>query len=58
MALSNLKSIADLFQDSLYRIPDYQRGYAWDEKQLFNGKINRITVPKKEKIKQYLYEII
>lgn len=28
------KEIKDLFRENLFRIPDYQRGYAWGEKQL------------------------
>ncbi|MRG47453.1 DUF262 domain-containing protein [Chitinophaga sp. SYP-B3965] len=31
---SQLLSISKIFTDKLYRIPDYQRGYAWTEKQL------------------------
>ena len=29
----NKKTLTSLFTESLYRIPDYQRGYAWEEKQ-------------------------
>ena len=32
--MSELKSLSDIFQNTLFRIPDYQRGYAWQEKQL------------------------
>jgi hypothetical protein len=31
---SNLFSISKIFTERLFRIPDYQRGYAWTEKQL------------------------
>ena len=31
--MSELKSLSDIFQNTLFRIPDYQRGYAWQEKQ-------------------------
>lgn len=31
---STLKSIKEIFDKRLFRIPDYQRGYAWEEKQL------------------------
>lgn len=31
-----LKSIADIFERKLFRIPDYQRGYAWEERQLID----------------------
>ncbi len=26
--------LRDIFQDSIFRVPDYQRGYAWEESQL------------------------
>ena len=28
------KSLDSLFKEKLFRIPDYQRGYAWGRKQL------------------------
>jgi uncharacterized protein with ParB-like and HNH nuclease domain len=31
---SELKSLSKLFSESIFRIPDYQRGYAWQEKQV------------------------
>lgn len=31
---SELQSLSDLFQKRLFRIPDYQRGYAWKQSQL------------------------
>lgn len=31
---SNLYSISKIFTERIYRIPDYQRGYAWTERQL------------------------
>jgi len=31
---SNLSSISKIFTEKLFRIPDYQRGYAWTERQL------------------------
>ncbi|MBK8196567.1 MAG: DUF262 domain-containing protein [Lewinellaceae bacterium] len=31
---NQLKSISKLFTEKLLRIPDYQRGYAWTDKQL------------------------
>ena len=30
----SLNSLSKIFTEKLYRIPDYQRGYAWTEKQL------------------------
>ncbi len=34
MASNSLKSIFDIFDRKLFRIPDYQRGYSWKEKHL------------------------
>lgn len=34
MQMSELESFSDLFQNKLFRIPDYQRGYAWKQSQL------------------------
>jgi hypothetical protein len=31
---TTLQSLSKIFSERLYRIPDYQRGYAWTEKQL------------------------
>jgi uncharacterized protein with ParB-like and HNH nuclease domain len=31
---SELKSLSKIFSESLFRIPDYQRGYSWQEKHL------------------------
>lgn len=41
---SQLQSISKLFTERLYRIPDYQRGYAWGLKQLkdFWGDISQL----------------
>jgi len=32
--MANLKSLNEIFNNTLYRIPDYQRGYAWTLDQL------------------------
>lgn len=32
--MNELQSISQLFQNRLFRIPDYQRGYAWKSEQL------------------------
>jgi len=32
--MANLKSLSEIFSNTLYRIPDYQRGYAWTINQL------------------------
>ena len=31
---TTLQSLSKIFTEKIYRIPDYQRGYAWTEKQL------------------------
>lgn len=31
---NELQSLSMLFQNRLFRIPDYQRGYAWQQPQL------------------------
>lgn len=32
--MSDLQSLSELYQNKLFRIPDYQRGYAWKQEQL------------------------
>ncbi|WP_100330424.1 DUF4268 domain-containing protein [Bacillus xiapuensis] len=32
--MSELQSLSELYQNKLFRIPDYQRGYAWKKSQL------------------------
>jgi len=32
--MSTLQSLSELYQNKLFRIPDYQRGYAWKQSQL------------------------
>lgn len=32
--MSDLQSLSELYQNKLFRIPDYQRGYAWKQDQL------------------------
>jgi hypothetical protein len=34
MAHNNLKTLPEIFNNKIFRIPDYQRGYAWGDKQL------------------------
>ena len=34
MSMSDLQSLSELYQNKLFRIPDYQRGYAWKQEQL------------------------
>ncbi len=31
---TDLYSVSKIFSETLFRIPDYQRGYSWTEKQL------------------------
>lgn len=40
----SLKNLSVLFRDTLFRIPDYQRGYAWEKKQIedFWNDLNNI----------------
>ena len=30
--MEHLQSIQKIFQDQLFSVPDYQRGYAWEER--------------------------
>jgi uncharacterized protein with ParB-like and HNH nuclease domain len=32
--MSDLQSLSDLYQNKLFRIPDYQKGYVWKQGQL------------------------
>lgn len=34
--MNDLQSLEDIYNKKLFRIPDYQRGYAWGEKQLID----------------------
>lgn len=42
---TELSSLSSIFNNSIFRIPDYQRGYAWEERQLqdFWSDLTRIT---------------
>jgi hypothetical protein len=44
--MSNLFSISDIFRNSIYRIPDYQRGYSWREENLkdFWSDISELSI--------------
>jgi uncharacterized protein with ParB-like and HNH nuclease domain len=33
MAVNNVLSIQQLFEGRVFRVPDYQRGYAWEPRQ-------------------------
>ncbi|HRK27526.1 MAG TPA: DUF262 domain-containing HNH endonuclease family protein [Chitinophagales bacterium] len=62
---SQLQSISKLFTEKLYRIPDYQRGYAWTERQLRDfwgdlmqldeGKDHYVGVLTLEKVPKNIY---
>jgi uncharacterized protein with ParB-like and HNH nuclease domain len=45
---SELKSLSKIFSESIFRIPDYQRGYSWQEKQLkeFWNDIEQLPIGK------------
>lgn len=34
MTNNDLKTLSEIFNNRIFRVPDYQRGYAWDEEQL------------------------
>lgn len=34
MSSSKLETLSEIFNDKIFRIPDYQRGYAWEKNQL------------------------
>ena len=43
--MNDLISLSQLFDKRIYRIPDYQRGYAWTDSQLedFWDDLNNLT---------------
>jgi len=46
--MEHLQTIQKVFADKLLRVPDYQRGYAWDKRQL-QDLIEDLEVLKKNK---------
>lgn len=62
---TTLQSLSKIFSERIYRIPDYQRGYAWTEKQLKdfwndlvqleNGKNHYVGVLTVEEVSQENY---
>lgn len=42
---SELHSLSQIFQDKLFRIPDYQRGYSWGNPQLLDFWEDLINIP-------------
>ncbi|HEY9170086.1 MAG TPA: DUF262 domain-containing protein [Lutibacter sp.] len=63
---SSLQSLSKIFTEKLFRIPDYQRGYAWTDKQLKDfwndliqlesGKNHYIGVLTVEEVSEKLYK--
>ena len=43
--MNDLKSLRAIFDGTLFRIPDYQRGYAWQEKQLTDFWTDLVNLP-------------
>src|SRR5690554_848616 len=44
--MSKLKTLSKLFNNRIFRIPDYQRGYAWGDEQLTDFWEDIINLPK------------
>lgn len=57
---SDMKSLNTLFNNALFRIPDYQRGYAWTAKQLedFWQDLVRLTEDRKHYTGQLTLEAV
>ncbi|WP_088311962.1 DUF262 domain-containing protein [Bacillus cereus] len=65
MAENQLKSLMELFQNRIFRIPDYQRGYAWEKQHLLafwedltnlqTDKVHYTGVITLELVKQEIY---
>lgn len=45
MAESKLQSLSEIFNHRFFRIPDYQRGYAWTDDQLKDFWLDLINLP-------------
>ena len=43
--MKELESLKSIFKDRLFKIPDYQRGYAWTEKQLIDFWEDIVSLP-------------
>jgi uncharacterized protein with ParB-like and HNH nuclease domain len=43
--MSELKSLKSIFKDRIFRIPDYQRGYAWTSRQLLDFWDDLVNLP-------------
>src|SRR5688572_25234608 len=44
--MSELESLKSIFKDRLFKIPDYQRGYAWTTRQLQDFWEDAVNLPK------------
>ena len=42
---NSLESIQKLFNEKIFRIPDYQRGYSWNEQQLTEFWEDVLNIP-------------
>lgn len=42
---NELKSLSEIFNESIFRIPDYQRGYAWLKDQLVDFWEDLVNLP-------------
>ena len=45
--MKELQTLEDIFNKKLFRIPDYQRGYAWGKKQLVEFWEDLISLDKR-----------
>lgn len=45
MGDSKLQSLSEIFNNRIFRVPDFQRGYSWEERQLDDfGKMYKICI--------------
>ena len=56
--MNDLISLSKLFDKRIYRIPDYQRGYAWEESQLndFWDDLANLTEDRYNEIKSLILD--
>lgn len=47
--MQQLESLQRIFKDGIFKIPDYQRGYAWSSKQLTDFWEDIVTLPENKK---------
>lgn len=53
MSSNELKSLREIFEGRFYRIPDYQRGYAWEESHLEDFWDDLIRIEKRPEAVHY-----